>query len=437
MFNIFNKNLQDITYEDIKNLIDNKVHEGWTLEYKQQFPKSKKIAKSISSFANSNGGYYIIGIKESDDNKNLPNEIWGMSYKEFSNPYERIDNAVKEYISPIPYYEIEVIDIPNTARYVAVVMIPEGNNPPYLHNGSIYQRVGEVTNPIPIKDRYILDQLFKKSEHYNKNMLNFFNNEISIMNNKNNPILELYFFNVKNHFITNFFHEKTFNLLKQVFDEEVNLLPDNDEGNIPGNFNVNFNQSYKSYIIKNTVDNCDIFCEIFQSGNCKIILDIPFTTLKLLNETECNVLQSYLKNTRNFDLNSLENFKFIDICSFYFIISVLINKYFKFIDSLDNYTYNFVFNFKLLNCEESTLKFEFTKDCKEYYDKFGIPICYKNYIKSDILSLNETLLKTDGDKSTYPLAIYNDILMSLSLITPAAKDLLVTQISNLFGNNKE
>ena len=37
------------------------------MEYKQEIVKSKDIAKSIASFANSEGGWYIVGIKEKEN----------------------------------------------------------------------------------------------------------------------------------------------------------------------------------------------------------------------------------------------------------------------------------------------------------------------------------------------------------------------------------
>ncbi|MBE6494507.1 MAG: ATP-binding protein [Methanosphaera stadtmanae] len=436
MINLFDKKFDDITYDDIKKLVDNKTHEGWTLEYKQQFLEPKKIAKSISSFANSEGGYYVVGIKESNDNKNLPKEIIGMSYKEFSNPYERIDNAVKDHISPLPYFETKVIDIPNTERYVLVVWVPEGINPPYLHHGSIYQRVGEITNPKTIGDRYILDYLFNKSKNNNKKMLNFFNNEITIMNNKDNPILELYFYNKRKHqIIDNFFDEGMVQNIKKIFDEEINILPTNDMDYIPANFEIKINQSYKSFIIKNCVDGCDVFCELFHTGDCKIILDIPCVYYSALNHDESVLFSSELKKIINYNSNSLDDFKFIEISSFYIVLTILVNKFFKFIDSLDDYSYDFLFKFKLYNCEESTLRFNLTNKCVDYYKEYGIPICYKNNIESDILSINETLLKTDGDKSKYSFAIYNDILMSLGLITFISRTLIAEQISKYYEND--
>ena len=74
-FNPFNKNIHELEYGDLDVLIDNEVSEGWTLEYKQEIVKSKDIAKSIASFANSEGGWYIVGIKEKE-NTSTAEKYW-------------------------------------------------------------------------------------------------------------------------------------------------------------------------------------------------------------------------------------------------------------------------------------------------------------------------------------------------------------------------
>ena len=68
-FNPFNKNFNQLKYDDLSTLIENEVSEGWTLEYKSKILKSKDIAKSIASFANSEGGWYIVGVEEKGKNK--------------------------------------------------------------------------------------------------------------------------------------------------------------------------------------------------------------------------------------------------------------------------------------------------------------------------------------------------------------------------------
>ena len=127
-----------------------------------------------------------------------------------------------------------------------------------------------------------------------------------------NPILELYFYNKRNdQLINDFFNENVINTLKKIFDEEINILPSNDVKGIPANFEIKFNQSYKSFIIKNCFDGCNIFCEIFNTGNCKIILDIPCIYYPALNQLDSEIYTKELNKTRNFD--TLDDFKFIEI----------------------------------------------------------------------------------------------------------------------------
>ncbi|GAH81593.1 unnamed protein product, partial [marine sediment metagenome] len=62
------KAIGDITKTDIDFLIENKIGESKTLEYKETLPDSKDSAKKefladISSFANASGGDVIYGIK--------------------------------------------------------------------------------------------------------------------------------------------------------------------------------------------------------------------------------------------------------------------------------------------------------------------------------------------------------------------------------------
>ena len=60
-FNPFKKKLHDVDESDLETLRE--VAEGWHVEYKSEKPNAKSISKSISSFANSHGGLYFIGLK--------------------------------------------------------------------------------------------------------------------------------------------------------------------------------------------------------------------------------------------------------------------------------------------------------------------------------------------------------------------------------------
>ena len=69
--------LNQITKEAIEELVDNKVQEGRTLEYKQELPGNsdgdkKEFLADVSSFANAAGGDILYGVTEERDAEGKP-----------------------------------------------------------------------------------------------------------------------------------------------------------------------------------------------------------------------------------------------------------------------------------------------------------------------------------------------------------------------------
>jgi hypothetical protein len=104
---LFDKPLSEITVEDIKYLIDNKISEQKTLEYKCQLPdklpdkhkdeQKTKILQCITSFANTIGGIIIFGMKEND--KGEASEIIGIETST-DGDFLCLQNLVKDRIEP-------------------------------------------------------------------------------------------------------------------------------------------------------------------------------------------------------------------------------------------------------------------------------------------------------------------------------------------------
>jgi len=105
--------------------------EGKNVDFKLRVPsKVREITEEVCSFANSEGGYVLIGI----DNKN---QIVGTDID--NNTRSAIQGSIGE-VSPTLHYEMYSVIVEGKA--VWVIEVPAGRNKPYLFSGAIYVREG-------------------------------------------------------------------------------------------------------------------------------------------------------------------------------------------------------------------------------------------------------------------------------------------------------
>lgn len=175
------------------------VDEGYKVEYKSTFDKSvkDKIPAIITSFANSEGGWLIIGI---DDNSH---EVTCIP-KIRSDYSQTISQLLKERTSPIPAFDSRFIRNPkNKGEGVLVVEIYEGNFSPYVANGTVYIRNGSSKEPIK-SERATIDFLYQKSQSFQNELAEFFKRNIYFPENEilfgrgkiTYPICNVYFKNI-------------------------------------------------------------------------------------------------------------------------------------------------------------------------------------------------------------------------------------------------
>ena len=121
-----------LTSEEIKHIAHS--GEGYNAEFKESVPqKVRELAEEICAFANSAGGFLLIGI---DDE----NQIVG----------EEIDNkkrsAIQDAIGNIsPTIQVKTYPVEVDGKTVWVIDVPSGQRKPYLLSGSIYVREGANT----------------------------------------------------------------------------------------------------------------------------------------------------------------------------------------------------------------------------------------------------------------------------------------------------
>jgi hypothetical protein len=106
------KPLEQISFQDILDLIANEARESRSLEYKIQLPHEGESSKipflaEVSALANTDGGDLIIGVK---DEKGAPTEICGVTVDDPDKEVLRIESAILSGIEPrIPALSTAII----------------------------------------------------------------------------------------------------------------------------------------------------------------------------------------------------------------------------------------------------------------------------------------------------------------------------------------
>lgn len=167
-YNPFDMPFDEITPSDLEALFT--VAEGWYVEYKQEVPNAGAVAKSVTAFANTYGGWLFYGIAEKSKEDAVAGTFPGIACEDADGFLQRIRQAVANQAQPSPYFRVRALMGPVAAiglaegRCVIMAQVPWGPEAPYIHkDGRIYRRVGDGSEPRPENDRFILDQLWSRS----------------------------------------------------------------------------------------------------------------------------------------------------------------------------------------------------------------------------------------------------------------------------------
>ena len=135
------KALEDVTYADLAQLAE--LEEGYALEFKRSFAPTvqKKVPKIIASFANSAGGWLVIGISD-EDGQVCPVPRLEADYSQI------VGEIARHHISPAPRFDVRFVADPgNPGQGVVVVQVLEGDFPPYIADGVVEIREGSTSGP--------------------------------------------------------------------------------------------------------------------------------------------------------------------------------------------------------------------------------------------------------------------------------------------------
>jgi Schlafen, AlbA_2 len=171
---VFAGPIDEITFEHISDLADEKVEEGIRLEFKRTFSTSdgqpdkwmrdqsgigrnarNDIAKEVVAFANAYGGVVIIGIDETDDHPKRARQLAFPQIPRVAECAEQLARALRGIVDP-PLPMLEVRGIASGASGEGVVVIRVGPSPSGPHGFGIppatYVRHGSESKPLSMRE---------------------------------------------------------------------------------------------------------------------------------------------------------------------------------------------------------------------------------------------------------------------------------------------
>ena len=135
------KALSEVTWGDLPQLAG--LDEGYVLEFKRDYTPSvqRKIPKIIASFANSRGGWLVIGISD-EEHAVCPVPRQQADFGQI------IGELCRRHVSPAPPFDVRFLPDPSDeARGVVIVRVDEGDFPPYIADGVVEIREGSTSGP--------------------------------------------------------------------------------------------------------------------------------------------------------------------------------------------------------------------------------------------------------------------------------------------------
>lgn len=138
------QNLQHIQRDDLMRLINDRVPEDATLEYKRDvYQRTEEFCKDISAMANTLGGVVLLGIREEN---NLPVEVVGI--ERAAEEQQRLTQAAEANIRPRVLLSWKSVSL-NNDREVLICATPRSRLGPHMnHAGNdkrFHKRANEIT----------------------------------------------------------------------------------------------------------------------------------------------------------------------------------------------------------------------------------------------------------------------------------------------------
>lgn len=154
---------RDIKESDLQQMIENKIPEGTTIEYKealnvQTTGAKKEFLADISSFANTQGGCIIYGMKEKDG---IASELCGIALENTDAELRKLDSLMRDGIEPRIYgTQVKTVELSNASKRALLIWIPRSFSPPHMviieGHRKFYGRNSSGKYPLSVEELRIL-----------------------------------------------------------------------------------------------------------------------------------------------------------------------------------------------------------------------------------------------------------------------------------------
>lgn len=175
------KKLDEISAQDIQDLIAARVRESRTLEYKEKLPgrsdgDKKEFLADVSSFANASGGDLLYGVSElrgTSNAKGEPQEAIGLETENIGAEIQRLESTIRDGIEPrILGLQLRSIEGFPNGRPVLIIRIPRSWSGPHMvkFSSRFYSRTSAGKYPLNVSE---LRAAFVASEELPERMRRF------------------------------------------------------------------------------------------------------------------------------------------------------------------------------------------------------------------------------------------------------------------------
>ncbi len=151
----FDKPVSQLDFSDVRRFLERRVREGYRLDYKRK--ANSKLIDTACAFANSSGGYIIVGVSDKADDMPDLDALPGVDSGELRSARDLILGNTR----PPVRIEVQPVELPNKSEhYLLVIYVEESPAAPHevTHSGMprIRVRRADTTADIGIDDIEVL-----------------------------------------------------------------------------------------------------------------------------------------------------------------------------------------------------------------------------------------------------------------------------------------